>query len=159
MDVLARNDGSNGVRFLSVAFGTIALELQTLLFQTGLDSLSVAVVVFTVLDWNDVVLMLLWENLTVLHWLHGGVVVVLVDLTVNGGGGLLMTGLDNSLVNDGGSDLLVHSGIVVTGLGPGRGETSALVVTPHRSIHSWSRLPWAMRARQTTHWCSMLSTN
>ena len=43
---------------------------------------------------------------------------VLVDLTVDGGGGLLMTVLGDVLVHDGWGDLLVDGGVMVTCLVP-----------------------------------------
>ena len=43
---------------------------------------------------------------------------VLVDLTVDGSGGLLVTLLDDVLVDDGGSNLFVDSGVMVTSLVP-----------------------------------------
>ena len=43
---------------------------------------------------------------------------VLVDLTVDGGGGLLMTVLGDVLVHDGWGDLLVDGGVMMTCLAP-----------------------------------------
>ena len=81
---------------------------------------GVTMVVLTVLDRDRGVLMLLFrEDLAVLHWLHRSVIMVLVDLAVNGSGGLLMAGLGNGLVGNCGGDLLVDSGVMVTSLGPG----------------------------------------
>lgn len=116
--MLASNDWSHGMRFLCAALITCALELQTLLFETGFDGLGVTVVMFTVLDRDDVVCMLLGQNLTVLDGLYGRVKVILVDFTINGRCGLLMTGLGHGLVDNGGRDLLVNCGIMMTRLGP-----------------------------------------
>jgi hypothetical protein len=60
---------------------------------------------------------LLREHLTVLHWLDGAVVVVLVNLLVDGGLNLLMLMGLHDLMLDSGSDSLVDSGVVVTRLG------------------------------------------
>lgn len=70
------------------------------------------------LNSDDVVSVLLREDLTVCHGLDGGVVVVLVNLLVDGSGDLLMLGLVDGLVKDCGCNTLVDSGVVVTGLGP-----------------------------------------
>ena len=43
---------------------------------------------------------------------------VLMDLTIDGSGGLLVTLLDDVLVHDGGSNLLVNGGVMVTSLVP-----------------------------------------
>jgi len=91
-------------------------ELSGLTFQTSLDSFRVAVTMFSVLDTNHVVGMLFGKNLAVQHGLNGGVVVVLVDLTVNGCGDLLMSRRLDSLLHDGGGYLLVDGGIMVTSL-------------------------------------------
>ena len=98
--------------------GARVFELSSLLFQTGLDSLWVAMLMVTLLDAHHVVGVLLWQNLAVLHRLHGGVIVVLMDLTIDGGGSLLMTLLNDVLVGHGGCHLLMDSGIMVTSLGP-----------------------------------------
>ena len=43
---------------------------------------------------------------------------VLVDLTIDGGSSLFMACLDDGLVDNGGSDLLVHGGIIMARFGP-----------------------------------------
>jgi len=42
----------------------------------------VPLIVGTVLDWNGSVMVLLRKNLLVVHWLDGGVVVILMNLTI-----------------------------------------------------------------------------
>ena len=74
--------------------------------------------VLTVLDGDDVVMMLLRYNLAVLHWLHRSMVVVLVDLAVNCSGGLLVAGFGEGLIDNGGGDLFMDGGVMVTSLGP-----------------------------------------
>ena len=118
VDVLARNGGRNGLALASAAFGTGVLELETLLFETSLDGGIVTVVLLALLDGGHLVNVFLRENFTVLDRLDRGVVVILVDLTVDGGGGLLMTVLGDVLLDYGRGDLLVHGGVIVTGLVP-----------------------------------------
>ena len=105
---------------MSLLFGyaTVALELSSFLLKTGLDSLGIAVLVVTFLNRNDVVLMLFRENFTVVHGLNGGMVMVLVNLAVDGSGSLFVTLLDDSLVHNCGSNLLVNGGVMVTSLVP-----------------------------------------
>lgn len=105
---------------MSLLFGhaTVALELSSFLLKTGLDSFGVAVCVVTLFNRNDVVLMLFGENFTVVHWLDGGMIMVLVNLTVDGSSGLFVTLLDNSLVHNCGSNFLVNSSVMVTSLVP-----------------------------------------
>lgn len=58
---------------------------------------------------------LLWENLSVLNWLDSGVVMILVDLSVNGFCCLLMSVRLDGLGGDGWVDNLVNvSGVAVT---------------------------------------------
>jgi len=59
--------------------------------------------------------------------------VVLVNLTVNGGLGLLMTVLENLLVHNGGSHILVDCSVIVTCLGPRR---RICLVTLHESANA-----------------------
>ena len=131
VDVLASNDGSNGVT-LFLLHTTRTLELLSLLFETCLDSLRVAMLMVTLLDANHVVRVLLGQNLTIFDGLDRGMVVILVDLTVDGSGCLLMALLHNVLVYDGGSNLLVNSGVVVTSFGPVTVVISSIL--KHRAI-------------------------
>lgn len=105
---------------MSLLFGytTVALELSSFLLQTGLDSLGIAVLVVTLLDRDDVVLMLFRENFTVVHGLDRGMVMVLVNLAVDGSGSLFVTLLDNSLVHNCGSNFFVNGGVMMTSLVP-----------------------------------------
>jgi hypothetical protein len=81
-----------------------------------LDIVVVVVLVATVLNGDDIVVVLLGEDLTVGHGLLGGVVVILVNLLVNGRGVLLVLLLLDGLVLDGRGNLLVDGGVVVTSL-------------------------------------------
>lgn len=82
--VLTSDDGSLGVSVCSLALLAGALELGSLLVKLRLDGSGVAVVVLAVLDRGGPVGVLLGQNLTVLDGLDGRVVVVLVNLTVDG---------------------------------------------------------------------------
>ena len=90
---------------------------STLLSKAGLNLVVAAVLVAAVLDGDDVVVVLLGEDLLVEHRLLGGVVVVLVNLLVDGRDVLLVLLPLNGLVLDGRSDLLVNGGVVLTRLG------------------------------------------
>lgn len=77
-------------------------------------------VMFTVLNGNHVVRMLLGQNLTVLDRLNGCVKMILMNFTVNGSGGFLMTVFGDIFIHDSGSNFLVDSGVMVTGLVPAK---------------------------------------
>jgi hypothetical protein len=77
----------------------------------------VAVVELAVLDSTELVLMILWQNLTVVDRLHCAVVVVLVYFAIGSGDDfLVLGGLDNLVLNSRG-DSLMDSGVVVSRLG------------------------------------------
>ena len=58
------------------------------------------------------------KNLTVFYGLDRSVEVVLVDLSVDSGGSLFMTLLDDLLLYDGWGNFLMNGGIMVSSLGP-----------------------------------------
>lgn len=107
--------GGSGVSsFVSVG-GVFELSSFTLELEAGL---IVVVVVELLLDgvFHDMV-MLLGEDLLMLDGLDSGVVVILVDLTVDGLGDFLMaSGLD-ILASNGGSNALGHIGCVASLVG------------------------------------------
>lgn len=111
MDMLASDGWLNALAHLGCTLDASALELTSLLFETRLDGSRVTVVVFTGLHSGHVVLVLFREDFTVLNRLDGGVVVVLVDLAVDGFLHILVTRLYDLLLDDSGSNLLVHSGV------------------------------------------------
>ena len=77
-------------------------------------------VMFTMLNRDHVVGMLLGQDLTVLDRLDGCVIVILMNFTVNGSGGFLVTVFGDIFIHDGGSNFLVDSGVMVTGLVPAK---------------------------------------
>lgn len=114
VDVLASYLRADLVRLGGGVGNALVLELSGLSCETALDVGLVTVLERSVLDGDEVVVMLLGEDLTVLNGLDGGVVVVLVNLTVNGRGYVLMSVRGDSLVGDCGSNGLVDSSVVVT---------------------------------------------
>lgn len=117
VNVLASNGWSSGSGVLGLADLTGVLELSALSLKAGLHVVIVAVVDLLVLDRSDVVGVLLWQNLTVLDRLDGGVVVVLVHLTVDGSLSLLVLGAGDVLLLDSWGNRLVDGGVVVSRLG------------------------------------------
>lgn len=117
VNVLTSNDWGDGVG-LFLAHSAVALELSRFLFEAGFDSLGIAMLMVTLLDGDDVVMMFLGKDFTVKDGLNGGVVMVLMDFTVDGCRGLFVALLDDGLVHDGGSDLLMNGGVMVTSLVP-----------------------------------------
>jgi len=71
---------------------TAVSELCLLSSYSGALLLLITMSEFSLYRGGHLVLVLLRKNLTVCHGLDGGVVVVLVDLSVNSGGLLLMAG-------------------------------------------------------------------
>jgi len=114
VDVLASNGwiGRRGV--LGISDSTSILELGLLSCETLLDVLIVAVLQVTSLNAGHLVVMLLWENLAVLDRLNGGVVVILVNLSVNSCGDILMLGACDVLLSDSRVDGLVDCGIMLS---------------------------------------------
>jgi len=111
VNMLASNGWLGALSHLGSTLDTGALELTSLLLETSLDGSRIAVVVFTGLDRGHLVLVLFGEDLTVLHRLDGGVVVVLMNLTVDGFLHILVARLHHLLLDDGGGNLLVHGGV------------------------------------------------
>ena len=72
----------------------------------------------TALHGKNVVLVALRKYFTVFDGLNGGMVVILMDLTVNGGGSFFVTVLGDSLVGYRGSHLFVNGGVMVSSFGP-----------------------------------------
>ena len=118
MNVLACNDGGYRARLLGLANSLLVMEASSLLFETCLDSVGIAMVVFPMLNTDEVVSMLLREDFTMLNRLYGGVVVVLVDLAVYGSSGLFMLGRLDHLVRDCRSHFLVDGGVMVASFVP-----------------------------------------
>lgn len=118
VDVLASDHRSDGVGLFCTGFTTGVLELEAFLLETGLDRFGIAMDVFTVLDRNHIVSVLLGQHLAVLYGLHRSVIMILVHFTIDGGLSLLMTVLAYFLVHNGGGNLLVDSGVMMSSLGP-----------------------------------------
>ena len=117
MNVFTSNDWGDGVG-LFLGHTTVALELSSFLLEAGFDSIGIAMLMMAFLDGDDVVMMFLGKDFAVMDRLNGGVVMVLMDLTIDGSSSLLVTLLNDVLVDDSGSNLLVDSGVMVTSLVP-----------------------------------------
>lgn len=117
VNVLASKSTLHLTRLLAVHALSRVSVLCLLLGKSLLHGGIVAVLEAAVLDRDDVVVVLLWQGLTVVHRLLRGVVVVLVDLLVDGGLKLLLLAALNGLVLDCWCDFLVDSGVVVARLG------------------------------------------
>lgn len=75
-------------------------ELANLHINAALDSLVISMVELFLLDRNHLMRVLLWENFTVGNWLNSGVVMVLVNLPVDGLRSLLMSSRLDNLASD-----------------------------------------------------------
>ena len=70
MNVLACNDGGYRARLLGLANSLLVMEAGSLLFEACLDSVGITMVVFPMLNTNEVVSVLLREDLTMLNRLY-----------------------------------------------------------------------------------------
>ena len=93
------------------------LVSSPLLGEASLNLVVATMLVAAVLNRDDVGVVLCGKDLTVEHGLLSGVVVVLVNLLVDGGGVLLVLLPLDSLVLNSRCDLLVDSGVVLSRLG------------------------------------------
>lgn len=113
VDVLTGDGWSSRCSVLRLANLAGVSELSLLSLKTLSYVVVIAVLDLTVLNTDNVVAVLLWKNLAVLDWLDGGVVMILVNLTVDGSGSLLVLGLGDMLVYNGWVDSLVNSGVLL----------------------------------------------
>jgi len=114
VDMLTCDVGVGRCGVLSATNFAGILELGLLGRETFLYVLVVAVLDVAVLNASHLVAVLFWEYLTVLDGLNGGVVVILVDLTVDRCGDILMSCGSNRLVLNRGVDGLVDGGIMLS---------------------------------------------
>jgi len=117
VDMLSADGASSALGELSIVHFSRIPELGGLSSQFLLCAIMVTVVELVVLDSAELVLVILWQNLTIMDRLYCTVVVILVYFSVGGADDFLVLGrLDNVVLNSR-SDSLVDSGVVVSGLG------------------------------------------
>lgn len=112
VDMLPGGDGESCLSVLSLVYCGGVLEFSGLSLQTFLRLALVVVVELAVFNGDHVMGMLLGQYLLMLQGLHGCVVVVLVDFTVNSLCDILMTSGLDSLGGDGRVDDLLDVGLV-----------------------------------------------
>lgn len=102
------------------AAGVLALNARLCIFvlillgsKTLLHPAGIIVLVGTFLCRQEIVMVLLWERLLVVHWLLSGVVVILVNLTIDRSGLLVMLRAVDGFLLDRWRDLLVDGCVVV----------------------------------------------
>ena len=115
VDVLAADSGSNTLAVSGLLNAPLVGKACLVINKRPLGRIGVAVVELAVLNSSKLGSVLLGENLTIQHRLDCAVVVILVNLLVDGCVDLLVyVGLDNLVLNSGGYSL-VDSGVMVTG--------------------------------------------
>ena len=115
--VLSANSRVNTLAVGGVLNAALVSKASLVVDQGPLSGIGIAVVKLAVLNSTELSSVLLWQDLTVVDGLDSAVVVVLVNLLVDGGDVLLVLLPLDSLVLDGRGDLLVNSGVVVARLG------------------------------------------
>jgi len=117
VNVLASNGGSSALAVCGGIYATLVLEASLFIDEVPLRGVVIAVVELAVLDSTELSSVLLRQDLTVLNRLNSAVVVVLVDLFVDGSLNLFVhMGLDNLVLNGRGNSLM-DGGVVVSRLG------------------------------------------
>lgn len=115
VDVLSANSRCNALAVGGLLNAPLVGKTSLVLDEGPLGGVSVTVVELAVLDCSELGSVCLGEDLAVLDGLNSAVVVILMDLLVDGSIDLLMyMGLDNLVVYSG-SNSLVDSGVVVAG--------------------------------------------
>src|SRR4051794_31342578 len=84
MDVLAFNCGCCTLSEPCLVCHGGVSELSSFLFELAPNAGFVALIIFLVLHRSHSVMMFFWSDFTVLDWLNSGMVVVLVNLSVDG---------------------------------------------------------------------------
>jgi len=114
VDVLASDSAGFAVGVLDVSDLLGVLKLSLFLLETLAGVIVVVVLEGAVLDWSHLVGVLLREDFLVLDGLHSGVVVILVNLTVDGSLGLVVLGPSYVLVLHSWAGGLVDGGIILS---------------------------------------------
>jgi len=115
VDVLSANGGSDALAVGGLLDTPLVGKTSLVLNEGPLGGIGVTVVELAVLDCSELGSVCLGEDLAVVDGLNSAVVVILVDLLVNGSVDLLVyMGLDNLVVYSG-SNCLVDGGVVVAG--------------------------------------------
>lgn len=114
MDMLASDSRSLLLDHLLACLYSLVMELTSLLLETSADSGVIAMIDLAGLSGSDSVGVLLGKNFTVFDGLDRCVVVVLVDLLVDGCLVFLDPGLVHGLLHYGGSDFLMDGCVLVT---------------------------------------------
>lgn len=117
MDMLASYGGHVLCLMLGLSSNMLVLVLSLSHSKLGLCIGCVSVVMGPVLYWDNVVMVLLWQDFSIMHRLHSRVVVILVDLSVGRDLSLIALVWVDSLVLDTWVDMLVHRSVVLSRLG------------------------------------------
>jgi len=113
VSALASNDGGLGGRVRGLVGNAGVLELGSLTVQGVAGLVILSVVEGLVLDGHHIVVMLLGEGLLMSNGLDDGLMVVLVHLTVDSGGYVLMLMRLDGLLRDASMGFAVDGGLVL----------------------------------------------
>jgi hypothetical protein len=116
VDVLTTNGGCYTLALSGALYSSLIPELSLLLNKVSLGRVVVAVVKLAMLHCTELRRVCFWKHFTVLNGLNSAVVVVLVNLLVNGSVNLLVLVRLDSLMHNRWGYSLVDCGVMVTGL-------------------------------------------
>jgi hypothetical protein len=116
VNMLTTDRGRYTLALGSTLYSSLILELSLLLNKVPLCGVVVTVVKLTVLNRAELSRVCLGKHLTILNGLNSAMVVILVNLLVDGSVDLLMDVRLDCLVGNSRSYSLVNGGVMVTGL-------------------------------------------
>lgn len=128
VNVLSTNGGSNTLAVGGFLDAPLISEAGLVLDKGSLSRIGVTVVELAVLDCSELGSVRLREDLAVIDWLDGAVVVILVNLLVDGSVDLLVYVRLHDLVMHSGSNCLVYGGVMVTRPGHELGDCCLCLV-------------------------------
>ena len=114
VNMLSCNGRIDRMSLAGGCFCSGVVEVCTFLLKTLLHSAVLAMLVLAMFYGDETVLMLLWQDFTILNWLNGSMVMVLMNLSINSGGDLLMLLFLDVLLNNRRSYFLMDSSVMMT---------------------------------------------
>lgn len=117
--MFASHGGQGCMALLRSCFGACALELSPFLIQTLFEGSRgvLSVMMLTLLDRDDAMMVFFRQNLTILDWLDCGVIMILMDFSVDGCGHFFVLLLLDVFMGDGRGDLFMNGCVMLSRVG------------------------------------------